>query len=899
MNGYRPSLALDTSGPSFQNPHQHLPSAQSSAPPSGLATDPSSINDGERIITPGMQFGFPTYPSYQPQNGYQAANGMDNDPNGLINPDWLNAYLGASAYQPPTHQPFTQPQNTISPHQFAPTDYHANPPKLFNNVLLESRGSTSSASSTEGDWSMGNGLDGWRVDQAALHPALSHRMGSIPEPSGLSQEVSWSKTSPSSGTTPPDVTPITPADIQQTLRAYLSASSRLAFGERKLVISSPKVGQKSYGSEKRFLCPHPQAALYGSEWWIKTSDGCPIKTALPPKITMSLAGEAEPKESTVSWTTLEGEVLGEKINTQAIKTEDQAFAGHVAGKNLHITDHDGKRKDVKAVVTIRPPLKNYAGPNGWGHLRGTLQDISSNEIIGSFESKEIKVISKPSKKKASSKSGDLLIQHGTTVALFNRVKSQTTSTRYLSIEQDMTTILGSDGRPMAGAQPPKLKGGPSAWSSFTAGINVWESWIIWLADPRKPAGQGHGVPLHPGWPSAPSNAFPAGPVTPAIRYNALVVLQSLQTGRCTPVLVIRRVDQDADVAGGDGTVPDNNSLFPEGEMAGDLVAQLQKCAFEVYRPDTMAQLSRDPRHGGYWLSCDQDNIAEKYIKADRRWASLAVSTPKGSNSTGPRPSSVPSTPSQRFGVLPMTPHLGNGNLPSTPSSPVSNSSGSIDYFGSHSRKPSSQSLISPAGGHGEVPLPTMDPTGSGGPMRRQRAGSTSRGGPLVRPTHRKRQSVDSPAASSWEFLSATTGPSSHSSQGHSTHSSFSGPIPGLAPPSSILNGMNGINGMNGMHQNGLQGQHVKSASPEMPRSYWTMDVGETCIWSIVSTEQKTYTFYVPQIANHSPGSWPITPVPEVIRYIPPGQAGDYTHVPKHHQRQVQYTASSSLPLVTL
>jgi hypothetical protein len=192
--------------------------------------------------------------------------------------------------------------------------------------------------------------------------------------------------------------------LGDALRAYMSAPNRLAYGERKIVVMSPKVGQKSYGTEKRFLCPHPQATLVGESWWTPAPDGCPVTTIQPPRVNIGLSGEHPVKDSMVSWSTIDSRNLDEKINSQALGPNDHPFIGNVAGKNLHISDNDGKRKELKALVTVKAPLKVHAGPNGWGHTKGMLTDISNAEIIGTFESKEIKVISKPSKKKSNSKS---------------------------------------------------------------------------------------------------------------------------------------------------------------------------------------------------------------------------------------------------------------------------------------------------------------------------------------------------------------------------------------------------------------------------------------------------------------------------------------------------------------
>nr|XP_019045633.1 hypothetical protein I302_06024 [Kwoniella bestiolae CBS 10118]OCF24563.1 hypothetical protein I302_06024 [Kwoniella bestiolae CBS 10118] len=803
---YRPSLNVDTSNSSSflipRTPAQFPPnSAYSSNPPSGLPVDTSST-DGE-VITPGLPIPFPNGYNTFPSNTSLTDFYPTNDKAGVSFQDFQ--YLPSqSTFQPVPQVYQPQSQGTISPSQLGTTQ-NLKPTKSFSDLLMGSRASSSSSSSAEGqhDWS-GNVLDEWTrpLGKALNHDpqsssAIDYSNLAGPSRNHLSNLPSFQVSAP-----PP------PGALDEAMRQYVHAPNRLAFGERKLIVMSPKVGQKSYGTEKSFLCPHPQATLIGGSWWNKAQDGCPISPLVAPRINISLTGEQPVKDATVSWTAVNGNNLDEKINTQAINTDDQPFVGNVAGKNLHISDNDGKRREVKALVTIKAPLKVFAGPNGWGISKNTLQDISDERTLGIFESKEIKVISKPSKKKSSAKAGEMIISHGSTIALFNRVKSQTTSTRYLSVVPDFTRITGSDGLPVTGALPPTYPN-VSAFSGFTADANNWESFIIWLVDPNRPGGPSLAPPPHPDWPSPPANIIAPSMLVPPIRYNSTVVLQSLQTGVISPVLIVRRIESDADAVGMDGHNADIPTSLPLGEYAGDLVSQLQKVAFELYRTDTMERLANDPGYGAFWLGCAQEAVSDQLVRQERKWTN-------------------------RFGILPMTPHNASINLPSTPSSPVSsNSSTTLDYFGTHSRKSSTHSLMSP--NIPEVPLPPSST--DGGPVRRHRTGSMGKNGPFVRPLHKKRGS----SSGSLEYLPSPT----------------------------------------------------MTASPETHRMQWTMDVGDSCIWSIVSTEQTTYTFYVPPYATEPVE--PYAPFPIANRMLPSHLSAD--HGPARYNQQ--YTSQTEAPLMTL
>jgi len=357
----RPALALDTTGSSFQV-HQTQP--QSGASSSGAL----DFGVAPEVLTPGMPY-FSPYP--------------------------INEY---APIPPPIAPPYNYYPGTISPSQL-PHQQLLKPTKSFSDLIFESRQSSVSASSTEHEWT---GVEDLSMPLRALmveqkpnihaHPSMQQHHGGHQHSQSFDLNA---LTSPARGSI-----------VNQAVSMYMNAPNRLALGERKILIMSPKVGQKSYGVEKRFLCPHPQATLIGQSWFTQSKDDCPVSPLLPPRVNISLSGEATVKDVHVSWTTLDNKSLDDKINAHPITKEDKPFLGNVAGKNLHISDTDSKRREVKALVTVKAPFTHHAGRHGWGPAKGTMADISNDTILGTFESKEIKVISKPSKKKSSSKSAD-------------------------------------------------------------------------------------------------------------------------------------------------------------------------------------------------------------------------------------------------------------------------------------------------------------------------------------------------------------------------------------------------------------------------------------------------------------------------------------------------------------
>ncbi|KDQ09258.1 hypothetical protein BOTBODRAFT_37170 [Botryobasidium botryosum FD-172 SS1] len=155
------------------------------------------------------------------------------------------------------------------------------------------------------------------------------------------------------------------------------------------------VAQKSYGSEKRFLCPPPVVRIES-----------PMKEMRVQELAMTIVTENN-----------------ERSSDQRAVLDDSMQASF---KYLHVGG-SSKSKTFQLVLDISEPSRPDGGSGGAG--------ADPNRPWATFDSAPVTIISKPSKKTAKTRNITSCILIGGPVSLFNRINSQTVRTKYMTIER--------------------------------------------------------------------------------------------------------------------------------------------------------------------------------------------------------------------------------------------------------------------------------------------------------------------------------------------------------------------------------------------------------------------------------------------------------------------------------
>ncbi|CAG8500525.1 37_t:CDS:2 [Scutellospora calospora] len=180
------------------------------------------------------------------------------------------------------------------------------------------------------------------------------------------------------------------------------------------------VAQKSYGSEKRFLCPPPVVTLE------KPSNSC-RNLHVKPEVSMSVVC---------------GETGERSLEQRAMLDENMKGTF----KYLHVS---GTAKAKHFTLKLKIFHKNSSIP------------------YAVFDSDPVTIISKPSKKTAKARNISSCISSGDHISLFNRINSQTVRTKYMGIESGELCAKNSTWSSFAGSFSPtnSSKGSSSPISS--------------------------------------------------------------------------------------------------------------------------------------------------------------------------------------------------------------------------------------------------------------------------------------------------------------------------------------------------------------------------------------------------------------------------------------------------
>ncbi|KAF9986610.1 hypothetical protein BGZ75_001600 [Mortierella antarctica] len=169
------------------------------------------------------------------------------------------------------------------------------------------------------------------------------------------------------------------------------------------------VAQKSYGSEKRFLCPPPIVNIQAPQ----EDDQSNSK----PQVTMSVICDTGDGNSS----------LGQRATLEDDHTGTFRY--------LYVTSSaKAKAFQLKLQVYGRTCLPNGFVSSGSSGEEGVVNTADLPAPYAVFDSAPISIISKPSKKTAKARNVSSCILAGSMVSLFNRINSQTVRTKYMSVQ---------------------------------------------------------------------------------------------------------------------------------------------------------------------------------------------------------------------------------------------------------------------------------------------------------------------------------------------------------------------------------------------------------------------------------------------------------------------------------
>jgi recombining binding protein (suppressor of hairless) len=206
------------------------------------------------------------------------------------------------------------------------------------------------------------------------------------------------------------------------------------------------VAQKSYGTEKRFLCPPPVVHIEGPTSHLRSQN-----------LSMVVVSET-----------------GERSFEQKAPLDTNMTCSF---KFLHVGG-TAKAKSFQLSLEVSEPSTPPAGASDES-------DPPPGRVWASFDSAPVSIISKPSKKTAKTRNIASCILAGGPVSLFNRINSQTVRTKYMTIDNtqlcasntlwsafNVNVVRRPSGSPPAGGPQPVTYGCEILLSDTHSGVTT-------------------------------------------------------------------------------------------------------------------------------------------------------------------------------------------------------------------------------------------------------------------------------------------------------------------------------------------------------------------------------------------------------------------------------------------
>ncbi|KAJ2080874.1 hypothetical protein H4R24_002748 [Coemansia sp. RSA 988] len=246
-----------------------------------------------------------------------------------------------------------------------------------------------------------------------------------------------------------------PRPMEQTSPAFLRALQDHPLCRSNQVVITcyhASVAQKSYGGEKRFLCPPPAVLMYGEGSSAQIAHHSPMLLSVVTDAGVSekvdalrlpTQGNTSDRKggcgSNLVCMTPGGQIAGPGGFCNGTRSSSSAHAPlecqtsfnerNVAlFKSLHVTGMQ-KAKSFRLHLDLLAPSGASAQLRNHG-----LKPWQPPGAYASLESDPVAIISKPSKKTAKARNQSSCIREGSLISLFNRINSQTFRTKYLNVD---------------------------------------------------------------------------------------------------------------------------------------------------------------------------------------------------------------------------------------------------------------------------------------------------------------------------------------------------------------------------------------------------------------------------------------------------------------------------------